>query len=147
MNRCAILYAYEEPAFSADIELNIVETESGYKIDLIPDSDWIMSPDRVFPIYIDPTVSSSQVQTDIVDTYVHYGDAAGDHRLADRLVVGTKSGELCRSFIQTLIPSIPFGSTVTDARLNLSMYMPTITGGKVESIMKGSQVITGLTGQ
>jgi len=117
----------EESALSADIELNLTETESGYKIDLIPDSGWIMSPDRVFPIYIDPTVSSSQEQTDIVDTYVHYGDAAGDHRLADRLVVGTKSGELCRSFIQTLIPSLPSGSYVTDARLNLSITYGTST--------------------
>jgi hypothetical protein len=121
----------EEPALSFDVAMALSETESGYTLTITPNSDWINSKERVFPIFIDPTVYSSQVQSDIVDTYVHSGDVAGEHTLATLLVVGTKSGELCRSFIKTTIPTLP-GVTVSDARLNLSITSGTTTWQNID---------------
>lgn len=113
----------EEQATSYDVIMALSETKSGHELTIIPDLKWINAPERVLPIYIDPTISSSQLQTDIVDTYVHVGDTAGEHNLSTILSVGTKSGEICRSLVKTLIPTLP-NVNVIDARLNLSM-----TGG------------------
>lgn len=41
-----------------DIETSIKKYKNGYLLTLIPDSDWINDENRVYPIMIDPTVSS-----------------------------------------------------------------------------------------
>ena len=114
----------EEQSFSDKVDLLLTETEEGYELEIIPDAKWISAPERVFPIFIDPTLYSSQVRQDIIDTYVHIGDVAGEHMNADKLVVGNKTSTneiRCRSLIQTQMPNLPWGSVVTDARLNLSI--------------------------
>lgn len=114
----------EEQTISDEVKLLLTETKDGYELEITPDAKWINAPERVFPIYIDPTVSSSQVQSDIIDTYVHTGDAAGNHTLSTLLVVGNKTSTneiRCRSLIKTTIPTLPWGVTVSDARLNLSI--------------------------
>lgn len=116
----------ENQELSRKLIMDLTETDVGYKLVITPDPNWVNAPERVFPIYIDPTISSSQVQSNIVDTYVHSGDTAGEHALETLLVVGTKSGQLCRSLIKTTIPTLP-GVTVSDARLNLSITSGTST--------------------
>lgn len=120
----------ENQAISYDVSMELMETDSGYKLVITPDSNWINAPERVFPIYLDPTVSSSQVQTNIADTYVHQNDSAGNHTLSTLLVVGNKTSTneiKCRSFIKTTTPSLPTGVTVIDAKLNLSVNSGTST--------------------
>jgi hypothetical protein len=113
----------EEQTISCDVTMELSETDNGYDLTITPAAAWINAPDRVFPIFIDPTVSSSQVQQDIIDTYVHTGDAAGNHTLSTLLVVGNKTStneSKCRSLIKTEIPTLP-SVIVSDARLNLSI--------------------------
>lgn len=116
----------EDPIVSHDIEIALNARDFGYELVLAPDPGWMNSPDRVYPITIDPTVTSSQAQSDILDTYVHSGDAAGNHYLEDKLVVGTRNGEVCKGLIKTTIPPLP-GVDITDARLNLSITQYTST--------------------
>ncbi|MBP0726704.1 RHS repeat protein, partial [Bacillus sp. RG28] len=51
---------------SNDVTYDIEKTDDGYNLTLNADPKWLSSPDRVFPIYIDPTTSV----TDSSDTFV-----------------------------------------------------------------------------
>jgi hypothetical protein len=115
----------KEHVSSSNIEMILTDSSDGYILELIPDSKWINAPDRVFPIYIDPTttVSSTQNSSSIADTYVHSGDQAGNHYLLTYLRFGNSSDGLDRTYIKINLPSIS-GGTVYDA----TMYLSTTSG-------------------
>ena len=54
-----MLDSAEEPGFSSDIQIEFTEIEAGgYSLSYIPDEEWLKSPERVFPVIIDPTIST-----------------------------------------------------------------------------------------
>lgn len=53
-------------AESYDIEYDLKSIGNGYELKLIPDSKWITDEDRVFPLYIDPSVAKDAS----LDTFV-----------------------------------------------------------------------------
>lgn len=110
----------EEKTFSDKISLLLTETKNGYELEITPEEKWINAPERIYPIYLDPTTTdpSTKSSATIVDTYVHPGDAAGNHNLAGTLRVGNTSDGKTRTYIKTNMPSI--NGTVYDAKLNLS---------------------------
>ncbi|MCL2023854.1 MAG: hypothetical protein FWG82_05725, partial [Oscillospiraceae bacterium] len=63
-------------AHSYDIVEILTEVEGGYLLTLIPDAEWLNSPDRVYPIVIDPTVSANTESANMSDTYVKDGSGA-----------------------------------------------------------------------
>ena len=111
----------ESADISYDIEVFFAETESGYSLVYRPDSTWLDSPERVYPVIIDPTIAvySTRSSSAIADTYVHSGDAPGDHTLLTYLRVGNASDGLTRTFVKTDLPTITSG-TVYSAKLLLS---------------------------
>lgn len=46
-----------ESAQSLDLDFTLEENETGYLLTLKADAEWLNSPDRVYPIYLDPTTS------------------------------------------------------------------------------------------
>ena len=111
----------EEQTFSEDVNLLLTETKDGYELEITPDAKWINAPERVFPIYIDPTTSASSTQSSavIADTHIHSGDVAGEHRLSATLRFGKHAVDgITRTYIKTDLPAI--NGTVFDAKLNLS---------------------------
>ena len=63
----------EEQTFSEDVNLLLTETKDGYELEITPDAKWIKAPERVFPIYIDPSVSSTQSSATIADNPYPFG--------------------------------------------------------------------------
>ncbi len=54
-----MLDSAEEPGFSSDIQIEFEDLGNGeYALSYIPDEDWINSSERVYPIIIDPTIST-----------------------------------------------------------------------------------------
>ncbi len=55
---------------SNNIKLILDKSGNGYKLTIIPDNEWLQSPDRVYPVIIDPQITTTQDKTTIQDTYV-----------------------------------------------------------------------------
>ena len=68
-------YMYDSASeLSEDIGVELTPLGNGqYAITLTPDADWLNSPDRVYPIVIDPDVAPSRVRTNIIDNTVMEG--------------------------------------------------------------------------
>lgn len=106
---------------SYDVDITISENADSYTISFLFDQEWLSSPDRVYPIIMDPTVKSAQETSNINDTYVYEGCAASTARTGEStLYIGLKSiggtYKKHRVFWQTInLPSIANPSFITSA--------------------------------
>ena len=92
-----------------------------YFVSIAPSQSWLNDESRVYPVVIDPDVSTDSDRMNILDNYVMEGYGVQNNNL-DRLYIGTKSGYLCRGFIQfKTMPTIPEGSTITAATMTLDI--------------------------
>lgn len=104
-----------------NVDIKISENEDSYTISFLFDQEWISSPDRVYPIILDPTVKSAQETSNINDTYVYEGCSASTARTGEStLYVGLKSisgaYKKHRVFWQAInLPSIANPSFITSA--------------------------------
>jgi hypothetical protein len=113
-------YIFDSKTFpddSINIKLDLSKTKDGYILTMTPDAKWMNDPERVYPVTLDPTVTTSRVTSNILDTYVHSGDSAGDHKYSSYIRINKTDGATCRGYIDFAIrPTI-------DTNLN------TIVGG------------------
>lgn len=125
-------FAYDSsktPKYNTNIKVKLEETENGYIVTNNLDMEWLRDSDRVYPVIIDPTVTSSQTQTNIADSYVNSGSPNTNYVMSNKLVIGKNSGTN-RAFIKIhTMPSIPAGSTITNATLSTNLYSGTSTWG------------------
>lgn len=122
-------YMYDSASeLSEDIAVELTELGNGqYAITLTPDASWLNSPDRVYPIVIDPMVSSSRVKSNIIDNYVLQGSGVQNKNL-DRLYFGKKSGSIARTYIRYQeLPYIPAVATITAATSKVYITSGTTT--------------------
>ena len=116
-------------AQSTDIDVTLVKHGSGYRYILTASENWLNSPDRVYPVTIDPTTSTYGTSTTIYDTYINYQKptVSSFREGRDRLLVGTSNGggeysstfEGYRTYIWFDMPEIPIASRVSNALLTL----------------------------
>ncbi|MDR1892291.1 MAG: hypothetical protein LBQ48_04720, partial [Oscillospiraceae bacterium] len=101
--------------YSGDIAVSLEKSGEGeYTLTLTPDSGWLNDPQRVYPVIIDPTVTSDNSALNVIDTYTHPGDTAMQHRLEYFLRFGNRSGEINRVYIKhATLPNIPANTTIT----------------------------------
>ena len=111
-------------AYSNDVEMQIAETSNGFTLKLIPNEEWLLSEDRVYPIVIDPTILSSQTADDIWDIDIRNTQtSAFSYTAADFLVGSDSSGQVYRSLIKfPTLPSIDTGGIVVNAKIYVSAY-------------------------
>ncbi len=107
-----------------------IKNEGGIcTVTVYPDSEWLASPDRAYPVVIDPSVTTSQYASNYYDTYVHESDAAGDHVNETSMRVGVYSSQINRALIKIKsYPSVPTTATVVYASLRLRLVTGTSTG-------------------
>lgn len=123
-------YMYDSASeLSEDIEVELTDLgNEQYTITLTPDAAWLNSPDRVYPIVIDPDVSVSRARTNIIDNTVMEGQG-NQNRNLDRLYIGQKSGARVRAFLKyDVLPTIPSDATITAATQTLYITSGTDTG-------------------
>lgn len=95
------------PDDSYAIKTTLTKTTEGYVLTLTPDSAWMNDPTRVYPITIDPTVTTTKSAANITDTYTHSGDSGGDHNLSAPIKVGETEGASCRGYVKVAtLPTI-----------------------------------------
>lgn len=118
---------------SYDIDLSIKEMDDGFSISFRPNSDWLNSEERVYPIVIDPVIESARTTSNINDTYVYNGCSASTARTGEgTLYVGIKSVNSVmkahRVFWQSVnLPSIDNPSFITDAKFVAKCWNGTTT--------------------
>lgn len=116
----------EDTAISHDIDVTITPQSTGYRILITPDRDWLTDPARVYPVTLDPQVSSDRSTSNIDDTYIHVGSYAKQHWGESTMYVGNKNGRTNRAFFRPInLPKI--SGTITSAQLVLTLHKATNT--------------------
>lgn len=111
-------YMYDSlGAISFEVKYTLTETSSQtYLLNVSANEGWINSAERVFPVTIDPTIQGDEV---VADTYI--SSASRDTNYGESEEVWISSTRT--AFIQIDPPyTIPEGSTITHATLNLPFY-------------------------
>ena len=122
-------YLYDaEYNVSYDVEVTVSQTGSVCRITYSPDREWMFSDERVYPVVLDPTITSSEYAANIVDTYVTQADS-NNHSGEGNLVVGIKSGKINRAYIKiNNLPSLPDDVVPLSANLTIKHGANTTTG-------------------
>ncbi|WP_052085817.1 DNRLRE domain-containing protein [Clostridium sp. HMP27] len=110
---------------SENIEITLEQSKKDYNLTIIPNKEWINSPDREFPVVLDPPVRTDLGITSIQDSFVGYNVAGNNYSNAISLGVGNGSGSgTTRSFLKFQLPADlnKPGSVVVNAKLNLALY-------------------------
>ncbi len=89
-------------------------------VTVTPDSDWLRSGKRRYPVVVDPTVKIQPDPTDGQDTQIYSGSTGSNYNSSYQLKVGTTASYTYRSLVKFSLASVPSGTTLTSAKL--SMY-------------------------
>lgn len=107
-------------------DLELLE-DGKYKVTVNVSEDFLNHEKTIYPVIIDPTVSASTAQLDIEDTYTRQTNPSTNYYVEVRLRVGNyngsnyKSGH-CYTYVRhKVLPTIPTGSTITNAKLVMKM--------------------------
>ncbi len=113
--------------YSAAVDVELVPVADGCLYKLTPDADWLNAKERVYPVTLDPTVTTSLTQTEIHDNCVHQSDPNTNYINADRLYVGSvvlSSGTFeSRTYIKfPRVSSIPTTAFIVNATMTLNHH-------------------------
>lgn len=129
-------YMYDSAGeFSEDIEVEMISKGDTYYICMNPDTNWLADDNRVYPITIDPQVTTSSDPQIIIDNYVMENSGVQNYTL-DRLLIGRRNGNRTRTYIKfSTMPTIPSGSTITAAQMTCWLTTGQSTGNTASAYM------------
>lgn len=115
-----------EAKSSDKIKYELERTSGGYYLTINADSEWLASPERVFPIYIDPSASATTTDDSFVmsaypTTNYSSTSAKYDNGLQENILkVGTVDSTTgtCYGYLSQPLPDNLYGLTITSATLN-----------------------------
>ena len=114
-----------------DVELNQDKLTDEYILTIKPSREWMEAEDRVYPITIDPTITTTREYNYIEDTYIFQGDESSNTRHRAHIIrVGSnnKAGphkNPTRGLIKFSLPDLNAGDQVIWANLSLCSYPDT----------------------
>ena len=115
-----------------DIDVSVKLNGNACSVTYTPDECLLTSSDREYPILLDPSVTTKEYNSNIVDTYVYEGNTA-NHSSEQKLFFGVKSGKIHRVYLKiNNLPSIDAGSPILSAKMTLSFWAGTSTGKTAE---------------
>lgn len=109
-----------------NIYYNLELQNNQYILKLVVDKKWLNDENRVYPIYIDPTIINYGNDNSVYDTYIYPSDTNVNRNGRDYLKVGVEKVDnqdiVNRSLIKFELPVIGTGSQVIRADLILRGY-------------------------
>ena len=108
--------------FSSNITLNILSEKDGkVLVELAPDEDWLLDPERTYPVHIDPFVYqfTKSFDEDAAALYSHPSYPYGT------LVIGNDNGVSYgkgKSYVKFTLPTLNKGDMVIGGILEISQY-------------------------
>lgn len=104
-------------ALSTNVEYDLHQEQSGgWQLRVRPGLGWLQSPDRVYPVVVDPTITEPN---SIYDGWISEGNPKTVNTGGNHLRIGGLSGNRQRSLLQFTLGQIPVNATVTAASLQL----------------------------
>lgn len=111
-------------AMSANITVTLSETATGYIVTITPDMNWLLDPNRAYPVIIDPTITDNLDSSKIDNTSVNSNNPSSNEMYQYGCVyVGRESaeyGNLRGVFKFTLPSTITESDMVVDANIRLA---------------------------
>jgi RHS repeat-associated protein len=108
------------PAAAGKVSLGVQRRDDGaFELNLRVDEAWLRDPARVFPVVLDPTITS---QADVQDGYWDTSPSSNIPNMSDsELWVGRNGsgGDVFKSALRFDLASVPAGARVTAASVNL----------------------------
>lgn len=126
-----------------DIETAVNHSGDTWVITYTPDAEWFTSEKRVYPILLDPSITTNEYRTNIQDTYVEEGDSTV-HSSEQLLYIngGTGNRKAVIRFVN--LPAIDETMPLISAKINftaqyapfsdVSLTLDYITGNRSTSI-------------
>lgn len=123
----------------SDIVVSINKTTNGYDIIYTPNKEWLQSDSRVYPIMLDPSITTNEYSSYIDDTYISENDTS-NHSSEQRLYVGIKNQKTTRIYMRiNHLPAIDASMPILSATMTLKLWYGTSTGKQL-SIYKAGDV-------
>lgn len=113
-----------ENDFSNDVTYSLEKVDSGYQLIVEADERWINSKETVFPVTIDPIITTKTSQNAIKSTFISSKKANENFYEYKMLLAGVDSYAYnkCRTLIKFQLPDLNPGDIIVDAKLNLNQY-------------------------
>jgi RHS repeat-associated protein len=99
-----------------------------------PDASWLASSKRVYPVTVDPTIVVSSTSSTAANVMILADGPTTNYSTSWRLSVGTTATGAARTLIKFAMPSVPSGTTITSADLQLYYDQTFLTGGNAVSM-------------
>jgi RHS repeat-associated protein len=112
------------------------------RVTVTPDAAWLADAKRVYPVTIDPTILVSPTPSTAANTMILADSPATNYATSWRLSVGTTTTGAARTLIKFPLPSIPSGTAVSAAHMQL-YYDQTFTTGSNNVPMQALQANAG----
>lgn len=121
----------EIPEYNYDIETTITPIKNGYLLTITPDSDWLNSDDRVYPVMIDPEVTTTY-GTNSCFIYEKYPDVTHNYNMIS-FGGDPAAGNRRESYLYIPLSFIHYSSNICieSATLNLYFLQNTYTGNNM----------------
>ena len=120
-----------------DIRVTVDNNGKTTIITYIPDANWIASEERMYPILFDPSITTAEYNSNIVDTYVAESDTS-NHSSEQKLYYGVKNGKIHRTYIKiNNLPNIDATMPIIGATMKMTFTANTSTG-KTAQVYKAS---------
>ena len=105
---------------SGKVHVAVEEIDTyAYRFTYTPDQEWLQSPERVWPVILDPVTCAEASRQTILDTYTRQGYPMNNYLFAYRLYTGYLSSATknTRTFIRhTVSPTLSSGDVVIGAQ-------------------------------
>ena len=112
-----------------DIAVEVRNTDEQIIITYTPDSEWLTDESRAYPILLDPSITTKEYSSNIVDTYVVEGDNSSNFSSSKNMYFGIRSNKINRSYIKVnTFPNIDASMPVLSASLRIFFVSGTTTG-------------------
>ncbi|MDT8719689.1 discoidin domain-containing protein, partial [Clostridium sp. 19966] len=113
------------------VKVSLDKTKNGYSLTVTPDSDWLNSSDRVYPVTIDPPVETNIDRAKIQDTFVSSIDT--ENKANNILLYAGFYNNLGihRSYVKFELPQLGPSDMVIHAQLSLACDSLYNGGGQV----------------
>jgi RHS repeat-associated protein len=113
--------AQKQPAAPAGFATSekVTQTLASGTVTIRADQRWLASPERKYPVVIDPTVSIQPVPTDAEDVQIYSGAPTTNYNNTYQLKVGTDTSDAYRTLVQFPLTGVPSGTVLSSASLQL----------------------------
>jgi len=122
----------ENPNINMNVGVELKTTTTGYQVIHHLDTEWLKSDDIVYPVTLDPVVTSYQHYSNIADTYTNSTNANTNYSNESYLQIGKINGNNYTYIKINSFPVLPGDAEITSAKLNYYLNYGTGSWGLID---------------